>query len=879
VTDEEFSQLMAGMNTRFLRSLPTHRLTLALEMFFRAKTRDHCQYEVRYNEDWEEKGLPSMQLIFAWRNTPKHNFLYRLARMIHRHGLVMQQVNATYIDPYGRQSILIMSLGLHGGDGQAAWDVADVPDFLRDLVTMKYFADFDPIDTTFVSPGLLTGNMGKLLRSMVPFIHQILLHVDPHLYTPENIEEALCRHPELTIRLSQVFEHKFDPENRNIEQFERERDELIALIHRLDTGHEVNDRRRRHVLLQGINFIDHLLKTNFYRNNKTAFSFRLDPKYLDRVPFKREELFPELPYGIFYIKGMHYFGYQIRFKDLARGGLRTVFPNKIEQMQAERNNVFTEAYNLSYTQHKKNKDIPEGGAKAVIFLKPYSRLESEAEILKQESSTSGFAPELIQKHLEDFRREQSLEYLHQTQRSFIEALITIINCDPDGRIRAKHVVDYWGRPEYIYLGPDERMHDNIIEWIAAFSRKYDYKPGGSFISSKPSAGINHKEFGVTSLGVNCYMLEVLKYLGIDPSKDPFTVKMSGGPDGDVAGNQIRNLHHYCRDTAKLIALTDVSGTIRDPEGLDLDIMLELFETGKSIRHYPPEKLSEGGFLLNLDMKRDQTDYVQQTLCWRKKDGQVIEDWLSGSEMNHLFRHNVHQTPTDIFIPAGGRPRTLNGTNVKDFLDESGKPSSRAIVEGANLYLTPKARRFLEDKGVLVIKDSSANKGGVICSSFEVLAGLVLGEELFVKHKAAIVDEILERLKTCAFNEAHLMLETHRQSGDYLTDISERISERINNFTYQLLDYLDAIPLSPSPEDPLVKCFLNYCPAILRDDFEKNLLEEIPEHHKKAIIACHIAAQLVYRRGLDWSPTIIDILPVIWTDPEIVGEAHTLHGRS
>jgi glutamate dehydrogenase len=124
-----------------------------------------------------------------------------------------------------------------------------------------------------------------------------------------------------------------------------------------------------------------------------------------------------------------------------------------------------------------------------------------------------------------------------------------------------------------------------------------------------------------------------------------------------------------------------------------------------------------------------------------------------------------------------------------------------------------------------------------------------------------------------------MLETHRQSGDYLTDISERISERINNFTYQLLDYLDAIPLSPSPEDPLVKCFLNYCPAILRDDFEKNLLEEIPEHHKKAIIACHIAAQLVYRRGLDWSPTIIDILPVIWTDPEIVGEAHTLHGRS
>ena len=67
---------------------------------FRAKTQDLCQYEVRYNQDWindadtlrsapaekflpgpQGKDAPSLQLILAWRNVPKHRFLYRLAEV------------------------------------------------------------------------------------------------------------------------------------------------------------------------------------------------------------------------------------------------------------------------------------------------------------------------------------------------------------------------------------------------------------------------------------------------------------------------------------------------------------------------------------------------------------------------------------------------------------------------------------------------------------------------------------------------------------------------------------------------------------------------------------------------------------------------------
>lgn len=862
LTDAEFEKLISGINTLFLRSLPLDRLILALEMFFRAKTRDNCQYEVRYDENWEQTGSASMQIVLAWRNSPKQDFLYQMAKIIHRHGLVMKRVNATYIDPYSKQNILIMALWLHGSNGQAAWDVADIPDFLRELATVKYFTSLDAIDHSLVSRGVVTGNQGNLLRAMTSFIHQAVVHIDANLYTVENVEEGLCRHPELTKMLCEAFKLKFDPEHVNIEEYQSIRKRFMEDVSKLDTGQEDNDMRRKNILLMGMSMIHHTLKTNFYRLNYTAISFRLNPKYLDDIPMDRSSKFPEMPFAIFFIRGMHFFGFHIRFKDLSRGGLRTVYPEQSESIVRERNAVFAECYNLALTQHKKNKDIPEGGSKGIIFLLPYERLQSETLILQNELEASKSAQIEIEAKIEKFRQEQKIEYLYHAQRSYIESLVTIVNSDPDGTIRARYIVDYWKKTEFLYLGPDENMQDAMIVWIAEFSKKYNYIPGSAFISSKPTAGINHKEFGVTSLGVNVYLDLLLRYLGIDPSKDIFTIKMSGGPDGDVAGNQILNLHRFYPNTAKLVALTDISGTIHDPQGLDLDELVNLFRQGKPLKHYPPSKLHEGGYMVDKETKRIETAYVQHTLCWRNVKGKIIEDWLSGSDMNSMLRNNVHQTKADIFIPAGGRPRTLNESNIKDFLDENDRPTAKGIVEGANLYLSPKARQILEKMGVLIIKDSSANKAGVICSSFEVLCGLTLGDGVFITHKQQLVSEILERLKLCAWKEADLLLRTHKQTGAYLTDISDKISERINQFKYQLLDYLDTLTLANQADDPFIKTFLRYCLPTLKNQFTELLLSKIPQHHKKAIIASHLAASLVYRKGLNWWPTIIDILPIL-----------------
>jgi glutamate dehydrogenase len=870
LTVQAFEHALSEISPRFLRSLTKERLVIVLDLFLRATSRDECQYEVVRNEDWSEsKDFPSMRVILAWKNVPKHNFLYRLAQTVHRHKLAIKRMNATYVHPYSNDSVFIMSLGLDGMGGKAAWEEANLEDFLQELATVKYFEGMDTIELVFVDSGLVSGNVGNLIKSMTTFVHQALVHADLNIYSFSHVEEALCRHPELTVQICQAFEAKFHPTKHDINLFQKIKDEVLKLVSELDTGHQINDIRRKNILKQAINFVDFTLKTNFYKTNKTAFSFRLNPAYLNELPFDRKEKFPELPYAVFFMKGMHFFGFHIRFKDLSRGGLRTVFPEKTEPFLVERNNIFAECYALAYTQQKKNKDIPEGGAKGVILLDPYERALVEEEITKKELEDAGIPEKQREEKLKVFRKEHRSEYLYQAQRAYIESFMSLINCSDEGVLKAKNVVDYYKKPEYIYLGPDENMHDNMIIWISNYSVKCGYKPGNTFMSSKPGAGINHKEFGVTSLGVNVYMEEVLKYLGINPQQTPFKVKMSGGPDGDVAGNQMLNLHRFCPKTAKLLTTIDVSGTIYDPEGLDLDVMAKLFHDVKPIRFYPPEKLSEGGYLLDTMTKKEQSTYAQKTLCWRKKEGKLVEDWVSGNEMNHLLRHTVHQTKADVFIPGGGRPRTLNEHNYQDYLDEAGLPSSKAIVEGANLYLTQQARRELERLGVLVIKDSSANKGGVICSSFEVLTGLVLSESEFIANKPTLMQEILEIIKMRALDEATLMLKVHRETNAYLTDISEWISEKINLFMYELLDYLQTQTLPSNPSDPLIQCLLNYCPPLIRTNYQERVLKSIPDLHKKAIISVYIAQKLVYKKGLDWSPRIVDVLPLILKDPQLM----------
>ena len=94
--------------------------------------------------------------------------------------------------------------------------------------------------------------------------------------------------------------------------------------------------------------------------------------------------------------------------------------------------------------------------------------------------------------------------------------------------------------EILYFGPDEQIVPDDIDWISKRAVQRGYPLGPVVISSKAEAGINHKQYGVTSEGVNVFLEYALKEVGIDPRKNPFTIKITGGPDGDVAGKYVTN---------------------------------------------------------------------------------------------------------------------------------------------------------------------------------------------------------------------------------------------------------------------------------------------------------------------------------------------------
>jgi hypothetical protein len=50
---------------------------------------------------------------------------------------------------------------------------------------------------------------------------------------------------------------------------------------------------------------------------------------------------------------------------------------------------------------------------------------------------------------------------------------------------------------------------------------------------------------------------------------------------------------------------------------------------------------------------------------------------------------------------------------------------------------------------------------------------------------------------------------------------------------------------------------------------------LPDLYKKAMIASHLACQLVYQRGLNWKPSVITTLPLLLQDPRLTGSFHDL----
>ncbi|MCB0166823.1 MAG: NAD-glutamate dehydrogenase [Anaerolineae bacterium] len=631
--------------------------------------------------------------------------------------------------------------------------------YVHDVTIQTAYA-FDKVSLT----------QAEVLTALSHLIHQRLSKKNSLIFTRERILTGATRNLAIALKIVDLFLWRFSPTGEAV-SFQPEAESLTAAI-----AHQVDNTDDRCILQTMLQAVGTTLKTNVYLANRAAFSLRCEPDWL------MTEDRPQKPFGVFFVHGQQFDGFHVRFRDIARGGIRIVRPRGVEHHSLECERLYDEAYNLAYAQQLKNKDIPEGGAKGVLLIQPDA------------------SPD-------------------RCGKAYADALLDLITPDEPTR---RWIKDYYGLQELLYLGPDENISTRLICWIVERARKRGYPQPTAFMSSKPGAGINHKAYGVTSEGVNVFLEYALRYRGINPRTQPFRVKMTGGPDGDVAGNEIRILQREFGDHVCFVGIADGSGCAEDPAGLDHGELLRLVEAELPITDFSPAKLSAEGRVIRL------TD----------PDGVNARNTL----------HN--RLVTDAFIPAGGRPQTINHNNWPHFLTPDGKPSSAVIVEGANLFITPEARLRLAEHGVIIVKDSSANKCGVVCSSFEIIANMLLQEAEFLAIKEQFVQEVLVKLRQLAGFEAETLFREHLHKPDVpLPELSTRLS----NVIIRATDILsDRIPALRETDNELTRSIVEqHIPPILLKTAGHRLFTDIPETYLTIATASLLASKIVYREGIDY----------------------------
>jgi glutamate dehydrogenase len=680
-------------------------------------------------------------------------------------------IQRAYLDqvadpPHG--SVSLLGFVIQTQDGRSVDTAGAAWKQLEHDITRVKWVDSESVELANRHEGMSIDE-AELVLGLCTLVHQRLVHRDRLLFSIERIVATAERAMPIVSDIGALFRARFDPKGALPDAEFAAR--AAAIRGRIGTKEDPDGTAT--ILGSLLDAVESTFRTNYFLPRRFGLALRLDPRFL------RDDRRPELPYGTFFVFGRGFFGFHNRFKEIARGGLRVVKPATLAQHARERERVFDEVYGLSWAQQQKNKDIPEGGAKAAILL------EHDADITR-------------------------------CVKSFVDSVLDLIVDDPAVK---PLVVDRFGSKELIYLGPDENITPAHIEWIVARARVRKYALPDAFMSSKPGAGINHKVYGVTSEGVNVFLEVALRARGIDPRKQPFTVKITGGPDGDVAGNMIRILNRDYGANARIVGIADGSGVGEDPEGLDHAELLRLFREALPIASFDPSKLSKRGRVVGVD----------------SPEGAPLRNTL----------HN--RLVTDAFVPGGGRPATINETNWRDYLTPEGKPSSPIIVEGANLFLTPVARAELFKAGCLIFKDSSANKCGVICSSYEIGASMLLDEKSFMAIKTEFVEQVLEKLRELARSEAELLMaEGRRHPSVPLTELSTTLSKVIN-------DAADAIRASmerwsPADRELARQIVREHLPRKLQETVGERLWTGIPQAYLDWMVAKRLASGIVYREG-------------------------------
>lgn len=205
-------------------------------------------------------------------------------------------------------------------------------------------------------------------------------------------------------------------------------------------------------------------------------------------------------------------------------------------------------------------------------------------------------------------------------------------------------------------GPDMGTDETAMAWVRD-------EIGRSVGLSKVLGGIPLDQVGATGYGCAICAEVCQEYAGYD--LNGASVSIQGY--GNVGQHAARFLQER---GAKLTIATDLDGTVYDPDGIDVEELIEIKnKTGRVTDYAKGEKLGKDAFI---DLE-----------C-------------------------------DVFVPAA-RPDVITHENAH-------RLKCKAIIQGANIPCTAQAEQILHNRGILSVPDFVANAGGVICAAVEYHGG-------------------------------------------------------------------------------------------------------------------------------------------------------------
>ncbi|MGC4376264.1 Glu/Leu/Phe/Val dehydrogenase [Fictibacillus sp. Mic-4] len=238
--------------------------------------------------------------------------------------------------------------------------------------------------------------------------------------------------------------------------------------------------------------------------------------------------------------------------------------------------------------------------------------------------------------------------------------------------------------------PDVMTNSQIMAWMMdEYSRIREFDSPG-FITGKPLVlGGSHGRETATAKGVTICIREAAAKRGITLEGARVVVQGFGN-----AGSFLAKFMHDAG--AKVIGISDAYGGLYDPEGLDIDYLLE---------------------------RRDSFGTVTK----------LFKDTISNKELLEL--------DCDILVPAAIENQITeeNAHNIK----------ASIVVEAANGPTTLEATKILTERGILLVPDVLASAGGVTVSYFEWVQnnqGYYWTEEE--------VEEKLEKVMVKSFNSVY-----------------------------------------------------------------------------------------------------------------------------